>query len=740
VGIRSRAQRRRLTLATAVAVSLVSAGLSAAPALAKTIKLNGSVIETQDNYTLNGNPECTDRDILLIAVPKQIISVSATIEHKGVSFGQAFDDTIPEDGSPPFTTPITGYGPNYPVPQGEAGWFLGGGGGPAPCGSGLSGWSHLKAHGVIPSNLVPISGTATDDTGKPVPGAQIDISGPSSATLTTDSIGAYIVLVKKGHYTVTAKPPPADKGYHVKATTCDVGSSSGSQCDGNTGTSGLGADFEITPLKHIITFHFSPADVPADGTGHFDGAINDSDELGNPVVGEALQITPPADVNPPAVVCSATGRLIYPQVLSTGEPLGTHPVLSTNGAGNVPLSIWPGTVAGDWDLTANEVAHPSVTNDQPFSFTPRAATAFPTNVQVGQDFANAVRATIAGTAGTNLFANFGAFSGQSTAANQAVLLAFLDSARGSFPGVDFGPVTDGSQAGVLFYPQGTLSAGEASTPGVGVVLDITQADAIIQAISNNQPVPVSDEALPAWSGWHPDSTAIPKLGPLAPYPDQQFTYFGLPYPPAADSLANVTSFCARPDPQLATYQTQSPITLSFAGANGKAPDGAQLKTGERTTYVVPKGAYRVTVTGTGSGLAHLVTMAAGAKTEQIHTFVFHVRRGQHGSLTVSSAGTPGTLRLGAKRVSASKGLLLVLRGLPASLPAKRRSTLRLSVTYVGQPVFGAAIQVRGDGVRASTSSNGAGRAAFSVRARKRGRVAVTVTEASSVLRTTLRIR
>jgi hypothetical protein len=66
--------------------------------------------------------------------------------------------------------------------------------------------------------------------------------------------------------------------------------------------------------------------------------------------------------------------------------------------------------------------------------------------------------------------------------------------------------------------------------------------------------------------------------------------------------------------------------------------------------------------------------------------------------------------------------------------------VRLSVTYVGQPFFGAVILVRGDGVRTSTSTNGAGRATFSVRAGRRGRIAVTVTGASSVLRAHLRIR
>jgi hypothetical protein len=732
---RHRTTTRVLVCAVAVAVLCV---LWPQLAAAKRIKLPASVIGQVDNYTSDGSARCSSRQILIVAVPKQVTSYSAKVQQDAYSFGTHYTTVYPFSG-PPFTNPITGYGPPYTVPSGEAGWFIGGGSGPQPCGTGVSGWKNAKASGVIPNDLVPISGTTTDESGAPAPDAEIRISGPSSTSIRTDSIGAYVVLVKKGHYTVTASPPPGDAGYHVQTTSCDSGTAASGSCDGDTGDRGLGADFEISPPKHIISFHFTPAAVTADGGGHFDGVVNDSDEFGNSVAGEALQLTPPADVNPPAVICSASGGLIYPQTLSTGEPLGTQPVLKTDGSGNIPLSIWPGTVAGDWDLTADEVAHPTVSNYQLFPFGARPAAGFPTNVEVAQDFATAVRGTIAGTTGTNIFSKFGAI-GEPAATNQAVLLAFLDSVLAAFPGADFGPVTDGSQAGVLFYPQGTLSSGDGSHPTTGVVLDLTRAEAIVQAIANNQPVPASDEALSTWASWRPDPSATPALGTLAPYAGEQFTYFGLPYPPAADSLADVTSFCAQPDPALATYQTQSPITLAFTGGGGTAPDGLELRAAGTTTYVVPAGAYRVAITGTGTGVAHLVMLVAGAGTERLDTFVFNVRKHEKGALAVSPAGAPGTLTIGSHHVHASSGLVFTVHGLPASVRAKRRSKLSVTVSYTGQPVFGADVRLRGDGVNTSVTTSGSGRAILTINPTRRGRIALTVTRGASVLHAGLRVR
>jgi hypothetical protein len=272
------------------------------------------------------------------------------------------------------------------------------------------------------------------------------------------------------------------------------------------------------------------------------------------------------------------------------------------------------------------------------------------------------------------------------------------------------------------------------------VLDLTQAEAIVQAIADNQPIPASDEALSPWASWRPDPSATPALGPLAPYAGQQFTYFGLPYPPAAGSLADVTSFCAQPDPQLATYQTQSPIALGFTGAGGAAPDGVLLRAGEITTYVVPAGAYRIAITGTGAGVAHLVMVSDGPGTERIHTFVFTVRKGEKGAVAVSTAGTPGTLAIGPKHVHATSGLVLSVKGLPRTVKAGHRTTLKLFVSYTGQPVFGAQIRVQGDGAGASAATNGLGRAQITIRPGRRGRVAITVTRGDSVLRAILRVR
>jgi hypothetical protein len=248
-----RAVRRWLpAIVTATAVLAtggvtVAAGASTTPTTAagpKVVDLPATLVATTDDYTSGGSARCTERAILVVAVPPHVVDVRGSVRHKGTSFGSAFDYVTSE--GPGFTNPITGYGPNYTVPKGEAGWFLGGGGGSAPCGNPLATWLDPRGFGTIPDNRVLVSGRVIDQTGNAVPGASVDVSGPDHVSTTTDSIGAFGVLVHRGTYRVTVSPPAVDKGLGVKAVSCETGTVAGAQCSGDTKNVGLKAGFQLT--------------------------------------------------------------------------------------------------------------------------------------------------------------------------------------------------------------------------------------------------------------------------------------------------------------------------------------------------------------------------------------------------------------------------------------------------------------------------------------------------------------
>ena len=91
-------------------------------ASARTVKLKASVVWDPDNYTSNGHPECSEKWILLVVVPKDVSSYTARTTEHGESFGSPFTMVLSESG-PPFTNPITSYGNPYKVRKGDAAGF-----------------------------------------------------------------------------------------------------------------------------------------------------------------------------------------------------------------------------------------------------------------------------------------------------------------------------------------------------------------------------------------------------------------------------------------------------------------------------------------------------------------------------------------------------------------------------------------------------------------------------------------
>ena len=236
----------------------------------KSVDLPATLVATYDNSTVGGERVCTGRAILLVAVPDGVVDVTGSVHHEGDGLYGHYNNVVPE--GPGFTNPITGYGPPYPVPKGEAGWFVGGLGGAAPCDNVLATLSDPRGFGHIPDDLVLVSGTVTNQSGIPVPGAKVDISGPDHVSATTGLIGAFAQLVHKGTYTVTVSPPADDPGAVVKAVSCQTGAITGDRCSGATKNIGLTAGFHVlspATFSWEMAPRFSSKNVDANGLVHY---------------------------------------------------------------------------------------------------------------------------------------------------------------------------------------------------------------------------------------------------------------------------------------------------------------------------------------------------------------------------------------------------------------------------------------------------------------------------------------
>lgn len=137
--------RRLAPVLMVFAVLAALGGALPAAASARTVRLTGSVVWDPDNYTSSGSAHCAEKWMLVINVPSDVISYTASVNQPGL--GPFFFN------GPRFTNPITGYGPNYTVPAGKAGWFLGDDSGPGVCTNNPSKYNDIVARGVLASGL-----------------------------------------------------------------------------------------------------------------------------------------------------------------------------------------------------------------------------------------------------------------------------------------------------------------------------------------------------------------------------------------------------------------------------------------------------------------------------------------------------------------------------------------------------------------------------------------------------------
>lgn len=619
-------------------------------------------------------------------------------------------------------------------------------------GSGFGDWMSCDYYGVIGAKDRAISGSVQTKRGKPVGGVDITISGPSGGTVKTNSNGDYYAVVDPGHYRVSVT------GVRDTIAFCS-GGENGAVCDLNLTTSDGQADFTAPP--DTIELHFSPSHVTADGTGHFTGTVDVINSAGQPAVGTDVKLAPPLDADPLALVC-AGGKVLYPQLLSDGSPLGSAFTLTTDDNGQIPLTIWPGTSSGHWLFDASETADSSVSNSASFPFDARPAAHFPPPDTLATELYNAVRAT-RNTTQVKIFWQFDQlFSPE--AVNQDFLLQFLiASGRSYFPGTDFGPVNYAGHAGVLFYPQGSTTP----TAGPTGVLDLRDAIAIVNAAATGAPVPPANDvgrSLQAWAMYVSGATTPPPvsqtLGPLAPWTGDEYAYFGFPYPQSALNAPGQVQFynsCAAPDGTPQIVQTHSPVSLVFRSSSGVTfgldPSGNPTGNGtgivfrgrDQTTYVVPAGLYpTMSVTGTGNGTAHVevfgvVGSPLTAYARKISNYGFRARKGMTGVLALNFFGPAGGLVYAGHAVKQQFGLPMQLGGLPRRLRHGKR-TLRLTVTSFGTPIAHATVTVRFKGHVLVSSTDSRGRSRVRPKLPKgKLRIAVAFPGAATV-RQTLQVR
>jgi hypothetical protein len=607
---------------------------------------------------------------------------------------------------------------------------------------------------ILPQGLFDLSGTVSASTGSSqVAGVTVHASGPGGGqTTVTDSHGNYAFAEKPGHYTVTVRPGSGATKVNPASRTVAV--------HGDV----TGVDFRLGPDVDHVTVTVSPAGVSASGTGMADVTITDRDSQGAPATGKTVKIEPPIEYKAPGLVCDDSARLVYPSRLNGGSLLGASFTRVTDGAGQIHLTVFLGTVAGTWSIDAGEPAEP--------------------RSDWGSD-----TLTIGAHGG----------AGSLTPELPALLVAASDSTLADFhhAGVDnvltwLGALSTGPDSGVLngvgFLPiwardaSGTVNVGVvlyADSPAVrqslmsyltgasatpppeeqAVVIDVAKMQELLFGTRlAGHDVNTVGYRLPSLQEWQSGGVidvgenakgqprhlpiparGVPHFGFAAPQGNEGLEYGFGPYPPFGAGPAAQAAFNKCVAYTFATSVTpHSPISVVMHGHHGTAvgvpvkgaaidamPGAVLTYHGRRTLSILaPPGGYSVQVTGIGSGPATLVLNQGRRGTIASRVFTFHVVRGRHGTIAPGAR----TMRFGGHRIHATAGLPLRVSGLPKRLHRGRRASLKLRVRdQFGAAAGGLTVAVAGPGIGHLTASTAAnGKVSLSVDPRKRGVVKLTL--------------
>lgn len=634
----------------------------------------------------------------------------------------------------------------------------------------FAGTSYSSEYFIIEGAASTIAGAVVGPKQEGISGATVTVTGTESngeavnRRIVTGAGGAYSLVVQPGSYTVAPTGTPAGQpaGGEYKVIGCS-GSERAGSCSLSVGADQkLEASFEYSPPHNQVSITLEPASVSTDGFEAVNATITDTNPEGKPVAGATIKIEPPVtyEERPRALVCDEAGSLAYPTRLSDGSILGAAFTRTTNSEGKIHLTVFIGTVAGDWLLEAGE---------------PEASQSQWGHVELDVSEAGG-RTELKPELPAELVAASNATLSNLHQSGMQDVLEWLGELKTSsdnvLAGVGFMPVWARDPAGlvnggvVLFANAPAVRQalfdyldGKTSTPppeSQAVVIDVSRMrQLLLGAYLAEQKIDTVGYRFPSLMEWeqgtvvaigenllheHPHipipARGRPHAGFFEPRGSEALTYEYGPYPPAAGSPATRALFAkcvSSPTPAAETPETgrttitaHSPVTLLATGAQGQVgatPNGKAVDTipgtlvryqqHHATELQLPSGAYQLSVTGTGAGKATLVFETETAHGIATEVFSFKTRKGEHGRLSLSPGRPPASMTFGGRRLHGMPGLALNVKGLPRARKLRHGAshTLQLTVTdQFGKPVTAVKLNVRGpsgaNGLTAVPDSDG----------------------------------
>jgi hypothetical protein len=498
-------------------------------------------------------------------------------------------------------------------------------------GNGIGNADSQDYYYVLGDNQYDVEGFVKDEKGLPVSGLQVVIwsSDGWTAELRTNPQGYFEDVLPADSYTVA--PIAGVTGGDVRG---DVSPPSYSFSLG-PGHLSQEADFVLRD-ERTLKITFSQPNVAANGYGMVIATVQEVyKDSGLPVSDDPTQIEvePPTDAFPPAVMCSvgtsggstqaSVEKLAWPQV--DGTEIETAPFMATTDSqGQVQFQVWVGTSAWkdgqkhDWELFARLPSQPDVllnsTGESLVLDQDKNAQVFPPTLQ------NLLALGFRATNGPRLYENRTDVTFTTdTPYDQVVVSQWLangtPNGQPAFaPPYAWVPVTiSGGDAGLVIYPQSrdasglrSFLLGQSSTTPVGpfFVVDGQLANWALPTVNlldsiRNSDLSAADKqlkinreldlaanaAFPSLGEWPYKSQSFfkkvfkntlnlsagrPQLGWSSGSPSiSPLTYFGYPYPPQ-DQQSNVEfSQCIGTTPNIMTADVHSPVSLLWTAANGQ---------------------------------------------------------------------------------------------------------------------------------------------------------------------------
>lgn len=539
-------------------------------------------------------------------------------------------------------------------------------------------------HFVRREAALTVSGTITDEFGRGLSGVKTSLTGPESATDVTDARGRYkIDVAEEGTYELTATGSgrgPNEIYYILSGGVPSGGTAADVTLGEASGSNSANVDWELDRRLQFRVAAHNPA--PANGVSRTVATVRALTQHGDPAPGVELNIDPPSSATPRAVICStgADSQVLWPTLLTDGSisPAGlpSGPQSTTNGDGAVSFRIFPGTDPAPFLITGSR-RNADVASFSSFAeaieFTPTASRT-PNRDQLA-------RALFENDAGSTFF-------GDQSVVFERLAGAQASSASG-LSGLDAAPlVTTGTERrGILFYPRGTLPPDfarfRATLPafeGAFADTSFVLEDSLLQRITGTP-------ALPSLREWAAGEVV------LADAADRR-NFLGWPIPTTTRGGLG-TCLDGGVGNENLVWAAHSPVDLLLTTKDGKLGTDASGRehqdlagsffSSDGVDYVIaPEGAYKLTVTGTGSGAVVLEARHGGATS----VAQFKAKKGERATFKVSGNSVlPNRFRFGGETVKSVGGVALKVTGLPKKLRAGKKTKLKLKVKDAfGDPV------------------------------------------------------